>query len=237
MINGVALVTIPEEVLNHSHPLWINYVVGFCIGDTHLISAIFWISVGSYKLHLAESDRSGKLKLEKRYQDKRIRFIIQNLRITEEGETKSTHMVWFGLVVNGSDDDQLLLRFKSIPKGTQAQYRDSKTKLRIDDTGDDSHRPKEQRRDERENDECPIRDSFFLPLIKRRRDVPYEKARSLRIKKEFGGVDVDALYGEVSHCVELLVSMLCVGVDVLFWCHSCVLVLMYLVKYFRDVED
>ena len=31
--------------------------------------AIFWISVGSYKLHLAESDRSGKLKLEKRYQD------------------------------------------------------------------------------------------------------------------------------------------------------------------------
>lgn len=38
MINGVALVTIPEEVLNHSHPLWINCVVGFCIGDTHLIS-------------------------------------------------------------------------------------------------------------------------------------------------------------------------------------------------------
>jgi len=30
------------------------------------------------------------------------------------------NMVWFGLVVNGSDDDQLLLRFKSIQKGTQS---------------------------------------------------------------------------------------------------------------------
>ncbi|KAH0852608.1 hypothetical protein HID58_090803, partial [Brassica napus] len=67
-------------------------------------------------------------------------FIIQNLRITEEGETKSTHMVWFGLVANGSDDDQtstnvrLLLRFKSIPIGTQkTQYKDSKTKLRSKD--------------------------------------------------------------------------------------------------------